>query len=84
MNSLLTRTGEYNDPKTGEKGTVKVSYDPISGRTQATIIKSTPSYIPPQEIDRVLNRLVMEGLDGLKVTLTEKQVKRILSENKKK
>ena len=83
MNTTLTKSGKYDDSKTGETGTVKVSYDPISGRTQVIITKSTPSYIPPQEINRVLEKLVMEGLDGLKVTLTEKQVERILSENKK-
>ena len=84
MNTVLTRTGEYNDPKTGEKGTVKVSYDPINGRTQVIITKSTPSYIPPQKINRVLEELVMEGLSDLKITLTEDQIKQILNESRKK
>lgn len=84
MNTTLTKSGEYNDSKTGEKGIVKVSYDPLSGRLQVVINKSIPYYIPPQEISRALEKLIMDGLDGLKVTLTESQVEQILSENKKK
>jgi hypothetical protein len=84
MNTTLTKSGEYNDPKTGEKGTVKVSYDPLKGRLQVIIDKSIPCYIPPQEINRELERRVMKGLDGLNVALTESQAEQILSENKKK
>lgn len=84
MNTVLTKSGEYNDPKTGTRGTVKVSYDPISGRLHIVINKSIPSYLPPEKINRALKELVMDGLDGLSVTLTKEQVEQILNKNKKK